>query len=182
HRSRGDREARLRRDRALQARAGGRLGARKSPHAVAPRARTGALQHAIARRSAEPLCRVFQRSQPDQYRRGEDRKRDACRSPARRARLFEAFQSHGADHAAESGGHSRRSDEVTLMKHWTKYCAVLLLLLAAPALNLAQESVETPLSKVERKNRVPVSQEVLDAKLQRPIERKLSNRVTGLII
>ncbi|HEX2386244.1 MAG TPA: pitrilysin family protein [Candidatus Binatia bacterium] len=60
--------------------------------------------------------------------------------------------------------------------------AAVLLLLSSPASVLAQEAAATPLSKVERKNRVPLSKEVLDVKLQRPVERKLSNGITVLIL
>ncbi|HEY1266324.1 MAG TPA: pitrilysin family protein [Candidatus Binatia bacterium] len=56
------------------------------------------------------------------------------------------------------------------------------MIFGAPAQLLAQEAAVTPLSKVEKKNRVPVSKEVLEVKLQRPIERKLSNGMTVLIL
>ena len=46
----------------------------------------------------------------------------------------------------------------------------------------AQETIATPPSKVERKNRAPVSQEILRVKLPKPIEAKLSNGVTVLIL
>src|SRR6185369_15330927 len=39
-----------------------------------------------------------------------------------------------------------------------------------------------PLSKVERKNKAPVSKEVLSVKLPRPIETKLENGLTVLIV
>jgi predicted Zn-dependent peptidase len=68
------------------------------------------------------------------------------------------------------------------MKQWVNLCAALLLTASASARLLAQEAAVTPLSKVERKNKVPVSKEVLNVKLKRPIERKLSNGITVLIM
>jgi zinc protease len=67
-------------------------------------------------------------------------------------------------------------------------CIIALLLagvsLAGPsALQLgAQESIETPASKVERKNKAPLSREVLRIKLPRPVEAKLENGLTVLIL
>ena len=46
----------------------------------------------------------------------------------------------------------------------------------------AQESIETPPSKVERKNQAPVSGQVLRVKLPKPIEAKLQNGLTVLIL
>jgi zinc protease len=46
----------------------------------------------------------------------------------------------------------------------------------------AQESIETPPSKVERKNQAPVSREVLRVKLPKPIEAKLKNGLRVLIL
>jgi zinc protease len=46
----------------------------------------------------------------------------------------------------------------------------------------AQDSIATPLSQVERKNRAPVSREILRVKIPRPIEAKLKNGLTVLII
>jgi zinc protease len=46
----------------------------------------------------------------------------------------------------------------------------------------SQESVSTPLSKVERKNKAPVSREILRVKLPKPIESKLKNGLTVLIL
>src|SRR5438552_18205127 len=51
----------------------------------------------------------------------------------------------------------------------------------APVL-YSQESVSTPLSKVERKNKAPVSREILRVKLPKPIESKLKNGLTVLIL
>jgi zinc protease len=51
----------------------------------------------------------------------------------------------------------------------------------APLLN-AQESIETPASKVERKNQAPLSREVLRVKLPKPAETKLNNGLTVLIL
>jgi zinc protease len=46
----------------------------------------------------------------------------------------------------------------------------------------AQEAIATPPSKVERKNKAPVSREILRVKLPKPIEAKLSNGLTVLIL
>jgi len=46
----------------------------------------------------------------------------------------------------------------------------------------AQDSIATPQSKVERKDRAPVSREILRVKLPKPIEAKLSNGLTVLIL
>ncbi|HSK29527.1 MAG TPA: insulinase family protein, partial [Candidatus Limnocylindria bacterium] len=60
--------------------------------------------------------------------------------------------------------------------------AALLLVGAFQARLAAQESLATPLSKVERKNRAPVSQEMLRVKIPRAVEAKLKNGLTVLII
>src|SRR4029077_17085680 len=46
----------------------------------------------------------------------------------------------------------------------------------------AQESIETSPSKVERKNKAPLSREVLQVKLPKPVEAKLANGLTVLIL
>ena len=46
----------------------------------------------------------------------------------------------------------------------------------------AQDSIATPQSKVERKDRAPVSREILRVKLPKPIEAKLSNGLIVLIL
>jgi len=46
----------------------------------------------------------------------------------------------------------------------------------------AQETLETPTSKVERKNRAPVSREILRVKLPKPQESRLKNGLTVLIL
>jgi zinc protease len=51
----------------------------------------------------------------------------------------------------------------------------------APQLG-AQESIETPASKVERKNKAPLARDVLRVKLPKPIEAKLENGLTVLIL
>ena len=61
-------------------------------------------------------------------------------------------------------------------------CAALgAFLLAAMPLLHGQESVAPP-SKVERKNKAPVSREILRVKLPRPVEAKLKNGLTVLIL
>jgi predicted Zn-dependent peptidase len=52
----------------------------------------------------------------------------------------------------------------------------------SPTLVKAQESIETPASKVERKKRAPLSREVLRVKLPKPVETKLANGLTVLIL
>ena len=59
--------------------------------------------------------------------------------------------------------------------------AGLMLAVLLPRLD-AQESLGTPPSRVERKNRAPVSREVLRVNIPRPIEAKLKNGLTVLII
>lgn len=59
----------------------------------------------------------------------------------------------------------------------------VLALLALPSARLAaQESAETPSSKVERKNKAPAAREILRVKLPRPVEVKLKNGLTVLIL
>lgn len=58
---------------------------------------------------------------------------------------------------------------------------LLLHCLAGDAVH-AQESLETPASKVERKNRAPVSRQILRVKLPKPREARLKNGVTILIL
>ena len=58
--------------------------------------------------------------------------------------------------------------------------AALLLLMAAPL--QSQEPVTLSPSKVDRKNRAPVSREILRVKLPRPFEAKLKNGLTVLIL
>jgi zinc protease len=69
-----------------------------------------------------------------------------------------------------------------IIKRLLNGSAALLLLMSPAARLYAQDAAATPLSKVERKNKAPLSKEVLDVKLKRPIERKLSNGVTVLIL
>lgn len=66
-----------------------------------------------------------------------------------------------------------------LMRH-----AAMLLFLVLLTGNLvqAQESLETPASKVERKNLAPVSREILRVKLPKPQEARLKNGLTVLIL
>ena len=59
--------------------------------------------------------------------------------------------------------------------------AVGLLFLTAAAVE-SQEGQAPPPSKVERKNRAPVSREVLHVKLPKPVEAKLKNGLTVLIL
>src|SRR5580765_835958 len=59
---------------------------------------------------------------------------------------------------------------------------VAVTIVAAPPLLLGQESLSTPQSKVERKNKAPVSREILRVKLPKPVEAKLKNGLTVLIL
>jgi predicted Zn-dependent peptidase len=68
---------------------------------------------------------------------------------------------------------------------WSSACLVLAALLLCPsplARLAAQESLGSPPSKVERKNRAPVSHDILRVKIPRPIEAKLKNGLTVLLI
>ena len=64
------------------------------------------------------------------------------------------------------------------------FCAVVALAtgltLAAPA--HGQDGTAPPPSKVERKNRAPVARDILSVKLPKPVEAKLKNGLTVLII
>ncbi len=63
-------------------------------------------------------------------------------------------------------------------------CAALLwaTVTAAPLMLWAQETEVPPPSKVERKNRAPVSREVLQVKLPRPVETEFENGLSVLIV
>jgi len=64
------------------------------------------------------------------------------------------------------------------------FCAVLALAtgLAVAVPVRGQDGLATPPSKVERKNRAPVARNILDVKLPKPVEAKLKNGLTVLII
>ena len=64
------------------------------------------------------------------------------------------------------------------------FCAALALAtgLAVAVPVRGQDSLATPPSKVERKNRAPVARNILDVKLPKPVEAKLKNGLTVLII
>jgi zinc protease len=74
----------------------------------------------------------------------------------------------------------------TLVRYPARILALLLVgvtLVAPTAPHLgAQESIETPASKVERKNKAPLSREVLRVNLPKPVEAKLENGLTVLIL
>jgi predicted Zn-dependent peptidase len=65
-------------------------------------------------------------------------------------------------------------------KTWTAFL-VAAALLGQPALR-AQEADAPSASKVERKNRAPVSSEILRVKLPKPVEAKLKNGLTVLVM
>ncbi|HET9916494.1 MAG TPA: pitrilysin family protein [Candidatus Binatia bacterium] len=71
-----------------------------------------------------------------------------------------------------------------MVRFYRIFCVVLGLAagltLAAPA--RGQEGAATPPSKVERKNRAPVARDILGVKLPKPVEAKLKNGLTVLII
>ena len=54
--------------------------------------------------------------------------------------------------------------------------------LVSTALLFSQESANTPPSKVERKNKAPLSREILRVKLPKPIEARLKNGLTVLVL
>ena len=64
------------------------------------------------------------------------------------------------------------------------FCAALALAtgLAVAVPVRGQDGLATPPSKVERKNRAPVARNILDVKLPKPVEAKLKNGLTVLII
>jgi zinc protease len=68
----------------------------------------------------------------------------------------------------------------------TSACIVALLFAGVAFLDepllYPQESIETPASKVERKNKAPLSRDVLRVQLPRPVEAKLENGLTVLIL
>ncbi len=68
--------------------------------------------------------------------------------------------------------------------HYRMFCVVMALAtgltVAAPV--RGQEGAATPPSKVERKNRAPVARNILSVKLPKPVEAKLKNGLTVLII
>ncbi|MGH9199071.1 MAG: hypothetical protein ACRD1T_25500, partial [Acidimicrobiia bacterium] len=80
---------------------------------------------------------------------------------------------------------------MTFVKNRLAWLAVAALL-ASPIFGWAQatpipsqtgpESKSIPISKVERKNRAPVSKEILRVKLPKPIEATLDNGLTVLIL
>ncbi len=53
---------------------------------------------------------------------------------------------------------------------------------ATPAQLFGQDSPDDSVSRVERKNRAPVSREILQVKLPKPVEAKLKNGLTVLIV
>jgi zinc protease len=74
----------------------------------------------------------------------------------------------------------------TLVRYPARMLALLLVgvtLVAPTTPHLgAQESIETPASKVERKNKAPLSRDVLRVNLPKPVEAKLENGLTVLIL
>ena len=70
---------------------------------------------------------------------------------------------------------------------WLLEVAVLLALAVPdlpelPVQAFGQESSSSPVTKVERKNKAPVSTEILRVKLSRPVEAKLKNGLTVLVV
>lgn len=67
---------------------------------------------------------------------------------------------------------------------WVARFLLLVALILAPSTAplRGQESLGAPQSKVERKNKAPVSREILHAKLPKPIEAKLKNGLTVLVL
>jgi zinc protease len=81
---------------------------------------------------------------------------------------------------------------ISIRRSFLQFSAATVMLFALPAVLLAQgvpaqsqnqaQDKAIPLSKVERKNRAPVSKEILSVKLPRPVETKLDNGLTVLIM
>ena len=72
-----------------------------------------------------------------------------------------------------------------MVKFLPIFCTVLALaigLTLAPAAVRGQEGAAMPPTKVERKNRAPVARDILTLKLPRPVEAKLKNGLTVLIV
>src|SRR4029453_7818939 len=69
-----------------------------------------------------------------------------------------------------------------------RLCRITLVVLAAAVLCMTpftlsgQEGISPSPSKVERKNKAPVSREIFQIKLPKPIEAKLKNGLTVLIL
>ncbi|MFZ0818520.1 MAG: pitrilysin family protein [Candidatus Acidiferrales bacterium] len=61
-------------------------------------------------------------------------------------------------------------------------CFIAVPITRAQAMGAGQDSKNIPLSQVERKNRAPVSKDVLKVKFPRPFETKLPNGITVLIL
>ncbi|MPZ77203.1 MAG: hypothetical protein GEU77_11840 [Deltaproteobacteria bacterium] len=59
--------------------------------------------------------------------------------------------------------------------------SILMASLSVPQRLIGQESPSTPVSKVERKNKAPLSRDILRVNLPRPVEAKLKNGLTVLI-
>ena len=77
--------------------------------------------------------------------------------------------------------------KVSALKSWLAASLAVLACVGAWLVPLikplqAQDSIATPQSKVERKDKAPVSREILRVKLPKPIEAKLSNGLTVLIL
>src|ERR1700689_2468741 len=69
-----------------------------------------------------------------------------------------------------------------LIRHGSLAGAVAAMLVATAATTNAQDAKSIPLSQVERKNRAPVSKEILRVKLPKPVEATLPNGLTVLIL
>jgi predicted Zn-dependent peptidase len=67
------------------------------------------------------------------------------------------------------------------MRLWLTLAGLMIALLP-PRLVAQESSLAAPPSRVERKNRAPVSSEILRVKIPRPVEAKLKNGLTVLII
>jgi len=69
-----------------------------------------------------------------------------------------------------------------LVRNGSLAAAVAAMLVATAAKTNAQDAKSIPLSQVERKNRAPVSKEILRVKLPKPVETTLANGLTVLIL
>jgi zinc protease len=77
---------------------------------------------------------------------------------------------------------TQRAFFARLIRNGSLAAGVAAMLFAAAATTNAQDAKSIPLSQVERKNRAPVSKEILRVKLPKPAEATLPNGLTVLIL
>jgi len=97
---------------------------------------------------------------------------------SRRQSLCAPGPTHSCDHRA--GASAKGNDSGVEMMRTVAIVALMLTALAASTVRSQEKT--TPLSNVERLKRAPVSKELLDVRLPRPIVAKLPNGLTLLIL